>query len=679
MGYAIIIISIFIINRMMAVIMNKRLTAAVSAAVYMLFSSGAQAEGGKSSMELQPISVEGTTPVIGQGVPVEQLQRNLAATVSDVFKDQTSVTVGGGARSAQRLYFRGVDGNNLNITIDGAVQGRSLFQHHGGIGSLDPDLLKQVEVLTGVGADRGPGALGGAIRFETVDAQDLLELDQDTGSTVRTGYHSANRSDHGALTAYTRLGEQGGLLAHVKGVNRGDYESGDGRKIHGTGGRDRHYFMKFSMLDQDAHSVRLSAERSENRGEYRWGRGDLAYDPEAPLEQQIHRRDAYVLNYGFDPVDRPLLNTGVNLFSNELNLINEDRNTETISQGKGLEIRNASSFSLGQWMHDLVLGMDHYREDGKVVSQGARDGQRSEVSHFGIFVQESAAVGRFTLSGGARLDRYESDYGAVQVTGNEISPNAGIEVDLGMGWSTFAGYGEAVRSSGVIPIGWFASAVDEPEFNAEPGKRRFGKSLAPERSRQRELGLRYRGNDVLAQHDRLNASITYFQNDIDNLIVQTGGSRGQPVTGFYNDDRVTSKGWEMKARWSTHRYRTTLSYTRAKLVDEQGDRVDTIRRVGSNTGDRLAWDHAWQASEALDIGYTLIAQAGLSDGDLDRSGYTLHHVQASWYPRQAPDLTLSLAVRNLFDKEYSEQTTIGGDEALPEAGRDIRMMASYRF
>ena len=128
--------------------------------------------------------------ITGHAISLEQAGRTLASDVSDLFSATPSVTVSGGGRNAQRIYLRGIEGSNLNITIDGARQGRSLFQHRGNISGLDPDLLKQVFVQSGTDADSGPGALGGSIRFETVDAQDLLLGNQTTGARIKTGYSS---------------------------------------------------------------------------------------------------------------------------------------------------------------------------------------------------------------------------------------------------------------------------------------------------------------------------------------------------------------------------------------------------------------------------------------------------------------------------------------------------------
>ena len=125
-------------------------------------------------IELPGLVVSGTRDK--EVISLEQAQRNLASDVSDLFDGTPSVVVGGGGRNAQRIYLRGIESTNLNMTIDGARQGRALFQHHGSVGGLDPSMLKQVEVQDhGKRGSGAPGHLGAASALKTLDAQDLLQ------------------------------------------------------------------------------------------------------------------------------------------------------------------------------------------------------------------------------------------------------------------------------------------------------------------------------------------------------------------------------------------------------------------------------------------------------------------------------------------------------------------------
>jgi hemoglobin/transferrin/lactoferrin receptor protein len=637
-------------------------------------------EQGNREVVLPTVYVEGKAiPEAGiDEIPIDRIHRNLATDMADIFRNDPSVVVGGGTRNTQRIYVRGIEATNLNITIDGAVQGRNLFQHRGAIGGMSPELLKSVEVLTGPNSVRGAGALGGSIRMETVDAQDMLAPGKSAGGRLETGFSSADQAYRGSGMVYGEY-ENFGLLAYVSGINAEDYRSGDGETVHGSAGRDRDYFFKFSMLDKADHQLRLSVQQNENSGLYRWGGGDGAYDETAELNYQISERLTYVLDHRYRPSDHPLVDWRFNAYLNELSLENVDRGTETSSKGWGGDLHNTANFELGIIRHRLTIGSDYYAEEGIHESDGKHVGTDNEVENVGLYIQEQMNIGPFLLSLGARYDDYKTDFGSVTISGDEISPSAGLEVELGYGFTAFGGYGEAVRSTGIIPVQWLSSTTDDPTFNAQADKDSYGKAFEPETSTQYEGGLRFGRDGLFLGGDRFDIEVVVFETEIENLIVQVGGQRGAPVTGFYNDDPVISKGWEARAGWRYGGFKTSLGFAHARTEDEDGNLIGISRRKGASTGDRFVWDSFWQVHEQFGFGYTLEAVAGIDEDELDRSGYVLHHLQAQWRS-VIPNLDVTLAVRNLFDHYYSEQSTIGDkDTATPEPGRDVRVSVVYRF
>jgi len=99
----------------------------------------------------------------------------------DVFRNETSVNVGGSVGISQKLYVRNVGEDLLNITVDGAEIAEAVF-HHAGRVTVEPELLKRVEVEAGAGsAAAGPGALGGSVKFTTKDPKDLLKEGKNIG------------------------------------------------------------------------------------------------------------------------------------------------------------------------------------------------------------------------------------------------------------------------------------------------------------------------------------------------------------------------------------------------------------------------------------------------------------------------------------------------------------------
>lgn len=639
-----------------------------------------QADSGSEAahVALPLIEIAAETETQGRTIPIEQVQRNLASDMADLFKGDTSVSVGGGARNAQRLYLRGIEGGNLNITIDGARQGRSLHQHRGGIGGIDPSLLKQAEIITGPSAERGPGALGGAIRFETVDAQDLLDPGRRSGATLKAGYASADRSEQGGITVYGLANDHLGLLAHLSAINREDYRIGGGDEAPNTAGQDRNYFVKASLLDLQGHSLRLSAERNTNSGLYLWGStgSDFGYPPEGAVPQyQVAARESFSLEHRYHQ-GNPLIDWRLNLYSNDNSLEATTFDTsvanEVTSEEFGLSLRNVSRFRLGPTEHRLTLGGDYYSEEGGSLSSsgGAQD---FTSSNLGLFVQERMDFRWLTLSLGARFDDYSADYGLETLEGDAISPNASAELRLPRGFTAFAGYGEAVRGSGIIPISWLPLATEIRAADAEE-------------STQREAGLRYRADGLLRPGDRFNAELTLFNTELDQVIQRVGGGGPPHKVGLIIDNTpgLTSEGFEVRASWSWEQFQTRLSFTSVDTTDRDGNPVGIIRRLGASSGDRLVWDNRWTPREGLSLGYTLTAVADLDEvpaGEPERPGYTLHDIQAEWRPRDMRNLTLSLAVHNLFDERYADQASLISTSTgvVEEPGRDIRLAISYRF
>ncbi|WP_418646742.1 TonB-dependent receptor domain-containing protein [Thauera butanivorans] len=612
-------------------------------------------------------------------ITAETLQRTQARDMAEVFATESSVSVGGGGRNAQRIYLRGMEGSNLNISIDGASQGRNLHQHRGGIGGIDPDLLKRVDIQAGPGADRGPGALGGSIRFETVDAQDLLDPQRRAGVRLKAGYASADEAWRGATTVYGLLGEGMGLLGHVSAQNAEDYRIGGGDDAPNTAGRDRDYFLKFSLLEQAGHSLRLSTERNTNRGLYLWGStgSDMGYAPEGSVPvYQESERNTHVLNHSYRSADTPWIDWRFNLYRNEDSLKNVTTDTEMRGEKTGGELRNTFSFGLGPTRHWLTVGMDWFSED--LTGLDFRSVKQTTTSrNRALFIQDRIAFGPLLVSVGARHDDFDAEYGPRSVSGSEVSPNAGVELDLGRGVTAFAGYGEAVRGSGLIPASWMTNITESTNFND-------GNPFEPERSRQREGGLRYAGGDLLRAGDQVNLELTLFRSYLYDTIERVGGGGGQVSAIRNNPDTLISTGWDLRAGWRLGAYGTRLAYSRVNSENQHGDPVAISRRRNAPTGDRLVWDNQWRVADGLTLGYTLTAVKRLSRvpaGQIERPGYALHDLQAAWQPAAVRGLSLALAIRNLGDKRYSSQTSIaaGTDNIVHEPGRDVRLSASYRF
>ena len=135
--------------------------------------------------DMEVMEVLGHTP---EGIDItidsDQLAKSQAQDLNDIFRKDAEISVGGSSGVSQKIYVRGLEDTMLNVSIDGAEQSGNLFHHQGRL-SIEPELLKQVDVSAGAGrATDGPGALGGAIKFTTKDAHDLLTAGETYGAML---------------------------------------------------------------------------------------------------------------------------------------------------------------------------------------------------------------------------------------------------------------------------------------------------------------------------------------------------------------------------------------------------------------------------------------------------------------------------------------------------------------
>ena len=115
-----------------------------------------------------------------------------ASLLNDFLDGVPGASVGGTSAMNQRVRVRGFDDTNLKVTVDGARQEGYAFHHSGDL-VIDPDSSKRSEVSVGNNSvTLGNDAIGGAVAFETVDAADLLDVDQKIGAKIHTGYGSNN-------------------------------------------------------------------------------------------------------------------------------------------------------------------------------------------------------------------------------------------------------------------------------------------------------------------------------------------------------------------------------------------------------------------------------------------------------------------------------------------------------
>ena len=631
--------------------------------------------------------------VTGQPLPnlVDALPRTQARDVREIFAEEANIDIGGGTRTGQRLYLRGIEGTNLNISVDGARQGQNLYNHRGGLSNLDPAILRQVEIQPGPpAADQGHAALGGSIRFETIDAQDRLAPGQRFGFFARTAVASADDTFRNLGAVYGDLGAGVGLLAYHSRSSFSDLRIGGGEKIPFSGGRDQTRLFRLSWLAETGHRLRLGAERNEARGLNFQQRGDYPWQvqPEdfraRPPRPQSLTRESVTLEYGYDGAS-PWLDVSFKAYDREDDWFSPENNEERFnSQTTGFELRNDAIVTIADWVAQLSFGLDWFEQDGRNTRTN-REARFNSYENLGLFVQNRMIRGRYSLSFGVRHDDFETSFRESSSGNSKTLFNLGGDVEVGGGFNLFAGYGGAVRGAGTIPIHFAGNVVEGVLFNGEPD----GK-IQPETSGSTEAGFRWRGGLHPNRNDRLDLRLYGYRTRISDPIVYeqpgSGGLGGRPVTEFRNaEETITFEGVELRSNYNLGPLRASLSLARMRTLDLP-NLPQFLARFGAPTGNRGVLNLSYEIRPTIEVGYTLTGVRRLSSVQEDqivfipRAGYSTHDIFASWRPEAVPRLDVRLAVLNLGDREYARHSTFTQNGfATQEPGRDFRLSVGYEF
>lgn len=630
---------------------------------------------------------------------IEQFQAN---DLADVFRESPSVSVGGSVGVAQKIFIRGLEDAYLNVTVDGAQQTSTLFHHIGRV-TLDPDLLKQIDVQAGAGeATSGPGAIGGSIRFKTKDAQDLLRGDEQFGGRVKASYFS-NEGTRYSGSLYGKLSDSWGLLGYYSTVDRDNFEDGDGNEVLGTAADQDLMFLKASGYIADNQYLSISAEQRDEEGEFS-ARPNWVVLEGAPLYPSEAERDTYVANYRFDHSALVFLEATAYQTSSSFRGGRFDFLADIDTYG--FDIRNTTDIS----NHVFTYGID-YRKDEVESGPGVGPVQNAEEgSVMGIYAQaHSNITPELLLSYGVRYDDFDfqqqiliDDYYGTPVTDepsglddNELSFNVGLEYQLTEAWTLALGYAEAARGK-QIGDGF---TLDEYLYDGEDVPV-VASDVVPETVTNIEASIEYSANN-------LNARLSAYESTIDDVLFS--GYQGNSVFNNIGDLESSGVEFNLAYRWDSVDVYFGFSSVDVELMPREDlysvpyNSIDIngyeFVGLGNSRGDTWVLGADYTVTADISVGFNItmvddinidtLHQAlenGWTDSlySLNKADYTLVDIYGEW--EVTNDLRLNLAVTNLFDEAYIDHSSVGDySEVFPsvigpqEAGRDIRLSVTYDF
>ncbi|WP_157314751.1 TonB-dependent receptor domain-containing protein [Chitinibacter sp. GC72] len=628
--------------------------------------------------QLAPVEVSASTPTQDDTLLRHALIGQQAQDLSDVFRSDAEISVGGGGNPiAQKMYIRSMEESLLNLSVDGAQINSKVYHHQTAL-ILDPQLIKRVEVEKGTAsASAGPGALGGAIRYETVSTLDMLRPGQQVGGSVTASMFS-NEGWRSSANVYGKVGKVDALLAATT-MRTQDYQAGNGNTVASSATEQANYLAKLGMQLSEQQRLVASFQRSSDEG-VRTARANMVgfahpVLPNDAIPQSLDR-DTATLNYQaqqlgwIDALNATVYRSQVD--SERTNKKGRNWGETLTTTGADLQLKQA----LGE--HLLKYGVN-WREEKSAAQRitnpyGLTGNGRENLRVWGGYVEGELNFNTLTLTGGVRYDDYQyTDNHLQQFASGGVSPSVGLRWQASDALQLRAGYAKALRGVGLKE----AFMLDIAQWKNQP-------NIKAEEADNAELGFAYRQGG-------LSVSGNVYRQAIDNFITTfscasaRGGCRG-------NLGKATIDGYELAAgyQWGDLTLGLSVADSRPELDGRKFSDADL--GLGTRTGrtwvSKVAYQLPAQRVELGWLGRFVESMRYLPVGaqlEQTKAGYGVHDVFISWKPLAKDTLRLNLTVKNLFDQHYYDQATYayngwqGKVLGYAEPGRDVRLEASWQF
>lgn len=652
-------------------------------------------------------------------VDQEQLDIQQPESAAESVKELTNVNVSQGPRQlSQQVNIRGLSGKEVLQVLDNARQN---FQNgHQGSFFIEPELLKEIEVLRGPGSSLwGSGAIGGVVNMTTVDPSDLLKDDQEMGVKVKGGTGSADNLMYTSDTVFGRADENNEFLFNFTYRNTDDITAGDHTTIPDSSYWDRSGMAKWVSNFADHQVLRLSYIAFD-------ANQDVPSDPrqnddgsENPLVDQNIYQQNWNATYEYEDPKNDWVDFTSTLYYNDTEVTDDclgecsdnaggaDRHDVTEYQTIGMNARNSSYLNVGT----LTYGGEVYQD----TTTGDRNGEErpqfpdAHTDVWASYVQAEVPFWEvWSITPGVRYDHFNNNpnqdsvfVGTPPVSESISSTSEGdVSAAVTLGWKTtswlslYAIYDEAFRAPAIDEL--YPSGYHFPTNTFAPNP-----DLQPEKSRNKELSARFAWDDLLKNcDDELRIRLGVFRNDVQNLIQQqiqaTGPVRSETIYENVPDARLT--GFEADATYRIMDWYASIGYGYVKGINEdpiesdfldqsQTEYLDDIppERIILNVGRYFYQDtilsgfrltNAWAQDK--------VSQPQNCDPDSDVpanacpiDGYTTLDWYAAWQPQSAglDDFRLDLTINNITDQYYFQSTS----SLLPEEGTNVRVSVSYSF
>ena len=578
----------------------------------------------------------------------EDLDRNNVNNIKDLVRYEPGVSVGGaGQRAGLTGYnIRGIDGDRVLTQVDGVQVPDSFFNGpyaQTNRNYVDPEIVKRVEILRGPASVLyGSNAIGGAVSYYTLDADDIIKPGKDVGARLKTGYSSADDSWLTSGTVAGRTGEFDGLL-HLSqrnghetesygetggtGLNRTEANPEDVRttnvlaKLGWDYADDARLGLTYEHYKDDVDTNQLSAVG----GPFNAGRGFGFYKSRTGNDTVTRERFGIEHRFGLDTAVADNIKWSLNY-----QIAKADQSTEEIYAPSRTVLRKRdTTYKDRQWVFDAqadksfaIADTDHRITYGTTIKQDKVTGLRTgsgtcltvagacrvigassaadtltpasdfpdpTITSYSLFAQDQISWGNWTFLPGARYDYTKLDPHVTEefLATADQSGNGDVSDDSKTWHRLSPKFGTTYSfNDNYTWYGQYAEGFRTPTAKALYG--RFenlagGYQVAPNPDLEPEKSKSYE-TGLRGQFEAGSFDMAVFYNKYRDFIDENAITPGYTETTFQSNNiaHATIKGVELKGRLNLDSFGApTGLYTQGSMAYLYGRNDDTGQPLNS--------------------------------------------------------------------------------------------------
>lgn len=618
------------------------------------------------------------------------IETKQANHLSDLLRTLPGVDVGGTSSVNNRIAIRGIEDENLDITIDGAkVSNVNMFHHIGNL-LINPDILKKAEIQVGTNSVVS-GSLGGSVAFETKDGRDLLQPGKEYGARVQGNYNS-NDNLGGSVAGYGKINEIADVLIYHRHVSKNEWKDGEGEKSFGTKGDIDNTLVKLGLNVGDTQRLSFSYDRLKDEGDYAprpdFGKAYNLFATGNYLYPTEYLRETFTLKHTLDLGDALFMQTSLYLNENTLQRYEKrDGITQRVRpvptgmnqyeglldgevKTQGINLKARTNLTLGEVYNTLTYGGLYDEQTSKVKWSGAQYGKNEKATTGALFVENAMAFNNgLVITPGIRYTNYKLDGAYGKINDNAFTYGLAAEYALTETFTLLASATSLYKGPEMVDVlaSTRFSLSDNPNLKAETGL-------------NKEVGFKYENRNILGA-DSLGVSFKYFDTKIKDNIVTTWITNTNAVMS--NEGTLDIKGFEASLAFTKGALSSLFTYSKSdsKFRDTG---LSTAREPGDSIGVNLEYAVLKNLTVTWDSLFVMKEKRKYIAAQNTKEAYDVHDIAVKWKPKSVKGLTLIAGVDNIFDKTYishaSENRTLSNvNLADYEPGRNVKLSFAYEF